>query len=354
MSSLLPAKRIALRLLGIITLYGVLLAILVWAESQHAGGSITNTRTGLWWALVTLTTVGYGDYYPVSMIGHVVGSVFVATSVAIYGLIIGQFSSILTHIREQAHLGYKGTMFTNHTIIAGWNEAARDITEQLVGADRKVAIITDDRDEIDVLAELYPEDHVFTLLADFENFELIKKTNITAAHAVFLNRGSDTTNLVYGLNLRKHYGDLNLVANLENPDLRQTFVTAGIRHVVSNNEITAKLVASYMFEPDVAAFTENILSYIEHDDDHDLKQYRVSASAPFRDVRFGDAFMEIKRKLNCIVVGLARTTPEGRQVIKTPPDDLIIYEGDYLIVLVNGKNLRGLQSMLGVSEGYTG
>ncbi len=53
------------------------------AERHHAGATITTFGTALWWACVTITTVGYGDYVPVTAEGR-----FVAVGVMIGGVML--------------------------------------------------------------------------------------------------------------------------------------------------------------------------------------------------------------------------------------------------------------------------
>ena len=65
--------------------------LIVQFESRSPDANITTGGDGLWWAVVTLTTVGYGDYYPVTTLGRMVG---VGVMFAGVGL-IGALASIL-------------------------------------------------------------------------------------------------------------------------------------------------------------------------------------------------------------------------------------------------------------------
>jgi voltage-gated potassium channel len=49
------------------------------AEHTDPGANITDLGDALWWAVVTIATVGYGDYYPVTAVGRII-AVFVMLS----------------------------------------------------------------------------------------------------------------------------------------------------------------------------------------------------------------------------------------------------------------------------------
>lgn len=58
-------------------------------EKDVAGANIVNGIDGLWWAFVTITTVGYGDYYPVTNIGRFIGLGVMVVGVATFGVLTG-------------------------------------------------------------------------------------------------------------------------------------------------------------------------------------------------------------------------------------------------------------------------
>ena len=54
-------------------------------ERDAPQGTLGSWGDGLWWALTTLTTTGYGDHVPVTLAGRVVAAVVMVTGVAIIG-----------------------------------------------------------------------------------------------------------------------------------------------------------------------------------------------------------------------------------------------------------------------------
>jgi voltage-gated potassium channel len=64
-------------------------------ESQNAEANITTGGDALWWAIVTITTVGYGDKYPVTPGGRSVAFFVMFTGVGIIGALASVLSSVL-------------------------------------------------------------------------------------------------------------------------------------------------------------------------------------------------------------------------------------------------------------------
>lgn len=58
-------------------------------EHQHPDANITQAEDALWWAVVTTTTVGYGDFYPVTTGGRVVAAMLMITGIGLFGTLSG-------------------------------------------------------------------------------------------------------------------------------------------------------------------------------------------------------------------------------------------------------------------------
>ena len=101
--------------------YVSLLWLLVFFESRNATSNIKNLFDAFWYSVVTLTTVGYGDRFPITLGGRIVSIVFLLSSVGILGYIVGsvtnkiknymenldqsKYISIVRHLIQQKSLG---------------------------------------------------------------------------------------------------------------------------------------------------------------------------------------------------------------------------------------------------------
>lgn len=343
--------RVAFTVITVFLFFIIASIVLIHFEKKHEDSNINNFPDAIWYSIVTLTTVGYGDKVPVSHIGRVIGSVFVIVSVGLYGYLISQLTIFFRNMQENQKLGYNGTKFSNHAVIIGWNDFAKVVTEQLVLVGNKVAIVTNDKDSIDLIYKDFDQKQVYVLFTNFDNLELLKKANIQIASAVFINLDNDTEKLVYILNLKKKFYLKNFVVMLDNANLKDTFYGAGVSYIVSKNEISSRLVASFIFEPDVANYCEDIMSYPVDDEDYDIKQYKVISKNPFIDHKYKDVFLDLKKKYNCILIGLSKEKGGKRKLLKNPEGDIKVELYDYLIIITNGKSQKFLAKDFGIKEG---
>lgn len=65
------------------------------AEFGEPGARIKNAGDALWWAVTTVTTVGYGDVYPVTTAGRYVGVVTMFVGIAVAGSLTATMASVL-------------------------------------------------------------------------------------------------------------------------------------------------------------------------------------------------------------------------------------------------------------------
>lgn len=80
----------------LIIIYTGLLALLFLSEYSDSRATIRSFSDAIWYSLVTLTTVGYGDLTPVTPIGHMIGIIFLLMSAGIMMTLFGAVTSFAT------------------------------------------------------------------------------------------------------------------------------------------------------------------------------------------------------------------------------------------------------------------
>lgn len=70
--------------------------VMVAVEADDPRANIRTGGEALWWAFVSVTTVGYGDFYPVTGAGRLVGSVLLAVGIGLFSTITGFLATRLT------------------------------------------------------------------------------------------------------------------------------------------------------------------------------------------------------------------------------------------------------------------
>ena len=331
--------------------YIALLVLMIHIESQSEESNIKTLGDGVWYAIVTLTTVGYGDHYPVTPLGKFLSLSLLVGSVGLITFFISTLTNTYAIYSESKKMGHKGTSFENHIVIIGWDRFAQSVAKQLTRAGNKVAIVTDKKDDIDLIYDSFGNNEAFALFSDLNNTTTLENAGLDSAKVAFINLTNDTEKLILVINLKKLHPHLDFVVTLDNPELRETFKSAGVTFMISNSEVSSKMLASYIFEPDVANFCEDLLASATTRHDYDIQQYKVVEGNSYISRCYGDAFTEMKAKYNAVLMGLVKTINGERQILKLPPDDTVIDEHDYVILVTNGDSTAKISQDFKVKEG---
>ncbi|MEZ5093490.1 potassium channel family protein [Nocardioides sp.] len=63
------------------------------AERGSPDANIANVWDGIWWAVTTVTTVGYGDYYPTTPLGRLIAVGLMLIGIALIGVVTGSIAT---------------------------------------------------------------------------------------------------------------------------------------------------------------------------------------------------------------------------------------------------------------------
>ncbi|HAS64003.1 MAG TPA: capsular biosynthesis protein [Vibrio sp.] len=79
-------------------------SVMLFVEGHSPDANIKTGADALWWALVTISTVGYGDHFPVTTAGKIVASTIILCGVGLFGMISGLITSVITSPSKQQTL----------------------------------------------------------------------------------------------------------------------------------------------------------------------------------------------------------------------------------------------------------
>lgn len=115
------------------TILGGLTLFLIEGPLAKDTKTISTLGEGFWWALVTITTVGYGDIVPATTIGRIVGGVLMVSGMFTLALFAGIVSQTLLRavlsIREEQ---FRMSTYVNHVVVCGYDPGARMLLDALV------------------------------------------------------------------------------------------------------------------------------------------------------------------------------------------------------------------------------
>lgn len=74
-------------------------------EGESPGSNIKSLGDALWWAMGTVTTVGFGDRFPTTSAGRAVGLVLMVMGIALFGMLAGSLASFFVKTEEERHAG---------------------------------------------------------------------------------------------------------------------------------------------------------------------------------------------------------------------------------------------------------
>jgi len=241
--------------------------------------------------------------------------------------------------------------FDRFVAVLGWDEFSHAITNQLLASSNRVAVITDSEDEqVDIEEEFDDEDlRVYVMhLADYSR---MKQIGLGRAHSLFVNMASDEENLTTILRLKNDtsFPDLDYMVALTDEKLERTFRSAGVTYAISKFNISSKILASFLYEPDVAAFEEDLLTATETKEDYDIQQYAVKPGSEAAGMTFIELMRTARSAFQCVPIGLKKAATG--ELIKVPSPGIQVEAHDYVLLVLQGSSEAKVENFFGVKEG---
>ena len=115
------------------------LMLIIFLSEQKTNSSINTLFDAIWYTLVTITTVGYGDITPHSVLGRTSAMILLLAGVALFGALSGKFASFLFDRQQKKDRGLlKMNKIKNHFLICGWKPNFERILEGILLANPEI------------------------------------------------------------------------------------------------------------------------------------------------------------------------------------------------------------------------
>ena len=170
--------------------------------AEGGRGTFGSFFASVWWALVTMTTVGYGDMVPVTTTGRIIASIIIIVGVILVSMFTAAISSIFVAAKIREGKGLQQVKYRNHIILCGWCHITRQYLESLAGVLRRkspqVVLVADIPGS--VTEDLIPEFASLELKyvrGDWTQEAILKRAGVKSARTVVIlpdETQSDPTN----------------------------------------------------------------------------------------------------------------------------------------------------------------
>jgi voltage-gated potassium channel len=222
------------------------------------------TRFGraVWWGMVTLTTVGYGDVVPVTFMGRLVGVTLMVIGFISLSLVTATVASVFIERKFRQEKGLEAIKATQHIMVLGWPENAEALVDQLLRRlPPNIPVVLINKappEQMDAIREKYPHQGVFYLRGDYSREEILQKANITEAIKVIILADRqpgetaaqvDQRTLFTALSLKALHPKIRILAELLRPENRAYLERAGAEEVLIRGQYDSSLLAGAIASP---------------------------------------------------------------------------------------------------------
>lgn len=195
----------------------------------------------IYFTIVTITTLGYGDIVPVTVEARLFDAIFVTAVRIITYLVI-----LTTAVELTLPKILEGYMIKNlikrtkdHTIITGFGRIGREVLDQVLahGEDPKQVVVIDTEEAKTTWAA---DLGVAALRGDAENEEILKMADVKNARKLYLCSDQDHTNLMVCLTARALSENVEIIAMAREKENVKLFKKSGATRVISLPELLSK------------------------------------------------------------------------------------------------------------------
>ncbi|MBW2622167.1 MAG: ion transporter [Deltaproteobacteria bacterium] len=288
----------------------------------------------LWWTLVTITTVGYGDISPATLGGRIVGTGVMLLGIGIVGLFTATVAGVFIENRMMEEKGMRVNKVKDHFVIGGWNFRGPDIVAEF-RADPKSQKLP-----IVLIAELQekplddPNLHFIRGEMDEENLE---KANLNEAQAVLLLADDgldvgarDAKTILNTLTVKSLYPSVYTCVELMRAKNVDHCHRAKADEIIVVGELSTNLLVQASLDHGITRLITELVSTRYGSD-----LYKVKVPEKYSGARFYDIMCELKRDHGLLCVGIEDVNGAG--LLANPDSDYKVGPEDQLVIIASSR-----------------
>lgn len=285
----------------------------VFAVTQHYP-----VTTGLYWAITTATTVGYGDVIPHNDVGRLVASAVMLTTIpllaSVFALVTG--AAAAAGIRRVLAMASR-LPDSAHRLVIGMDPTVPAILTELLRAGDPVVLVADVEPD-----GVQPEVHV--IRGDPTQPAVIHRARPRDAQQALITGASDGDVLVSAVLLLKLAPDLPVAALVHSGAVREALRELGVRHAISADQLIAHTLAKSLEAPHAG----DMIAELVESDQHSLTEIKADHDT------VGRPLSAIRAERAGLVLGLVH---DGRFHLGIG-EDPVVASGDRLLL---AQSVRG-------------
>jgi len=263
-------KNLLLSILILIFLVSLMGAILFYFIEVRHNPNLQSFSQAVWWVLVSITTVGYGDVVPITGAGRLLGIFVIFTGVALVSMFTATISSIFVTQKLKEERGLKEISDRNHIIICGWNHTGDQILS---------AIFRQPQPPTVVLINQAPEDQIHNVFmkfkgnplkfvrGDFAQEEVLNRANLSKAKAVIiipdsssgLTARSDEKTILTAFSVKAIQPKIKVYAHILDRDNEPYLKKAQVDDYLVSDAFAGILMGEMVTEPGVPQSIQKLL-----------------------------------------------------------------------------------------------
>jgi voltage-gated potassium channel len=289
---------------------------------------------GLWYSLVTMTTVGYGDIFPKTPLGRfAVGVPLMFVGIGILGYILTTVSSALVFSQGQKRRGMGTTNLTGHIVIinvpgiAKVEQVIRELRrDPSIGGDTEVVIVAEDLDE---LPAVFQGHDVHFIKGNPTRDETLSRASIDqAAYVVILCRApqdpaSDNLNLAIALAIESRASQVVSAVECIDPGMEGLLRKAKCDRIVCLSKFESRFISHELLNPGAQSLIEDLICSADGQ-----QLYITDLTSGPQLHTYADLRAWCQRSAH-ILIGIRR----DKKQLLNPPDDTILAAGDAAITI---------------------